>query len=110
MFGNKLEKRTVGKSWAILSCEDRRGIVVDESRSFAPRVLRDGVVQPPAGLRDHEDMSQGSTAAFDLATWERQLGQKLAETGALFSFAANEIRQLKEDAVGDATRRTNQIV
>ena len=55
-------------------------------------------------------MSQGSTAAFDLATWERQLGQKLAETGALFSFAANEIRQLKEDAVGDASRRTNQIV
>ena len=52
----------------------------------------------------------GSTAAFDLATWERQLGQKLAETGALFSFAANEIGQLKEDAVGDASRRTYQIV
>ena len=55
-------------------------------------------------------MPHGSTAAFDLATWERQLGQKLAETGALFSFAANEIGQLKEDAVGDASRRTYQIV
>jgi hypothetical protein len=55
-------------------------------------------------------MSLGSTAAFDLATWERQLGQKLAETGALFSIATNEIGQLKEDAVGDASRRTNQIV
>ena len=55
-------------------------------------------------------MPHGSTAAFDLATWERQLGQKLAETGALFSIATNEIGQLKEDAVGDASRRTNQIV
>ena len=40
----------------------------------------------------------------------RQVEQKLAEGGAQFSFAASEIRLLKEDAVEDASRLANDIV
>ena len=40
----------------------------------------------------------------------QQVEQKLAEGGAQFSFAANEIRLLKEDAVEDASRLANEIV
>ena len=40
----------------------------------------------------------------------QQVEQKLAEGGAQFSFAASEIRLLKEDAVEDASRLANDIV
>ena len=47
---------------------------------------------------------------MSIAARVRQVEQKLAEGGAQFSFAASEIRLLKQDAVEDARRLANDTV